>query len=197
MLGADIYKYRHEIKEVVQDVQKTNDSYRYNADGSYNTAWGASTCFEKGTLVYGKDSFIPIDSVQIGDSVYSYSFSTDQIEISKVVNTLHRETEGIYELIIGKEAIHVTAEHPFYVESKNWITVKDLQAGYKLKTSTGKIQAIKSIRQFSGKVTVYNIEVDGNHNYFVTGSTILVHNKNITQIRAEQESMNNKTKSNE
>ncbi|MBL7734379.1 MAG: hypothetical protein JNL51_02885 [Chitinophagaceae bacterium] len=27
------------------------------------------------------------------------------------------------------------------------------------------------------------MEVDGNHNYFVTGRAILVHNKNITEIK--------------
>ena len=30
------------------------------------------------------------------------------------------------------------------------------------------------------------MEVDGNHNYFVTGSTILVHNKNVKEIKEEK-----------
>ena len=52
----------------------------------------------------------------------------------------------------------------------------------------------------SETVVVYNMEVDGNHNYFVTGSTILVHNKNITEIKESKEVVqpdNSKTKKDE
>lgn len=67
-----------------------------------------------------------------------------------------------------------------------------------LKSSDNKATVkVNAIKELSKAVTVYNIEVDGNHNYFVTGSTILVHNKNIKEVKAEQEPVNNKPKSNE
>lgn len=39
--------------------------------------------------------------------------------------------------------------------------------------------SISSIKEIEKATTVYNFEVDGNHNYFVTKSNILVHNKKI------------------
>lgn len=140
-------------------------------------------CFVKGTLVYGKEALRPIEQVSVGDSVYSYNLEADKVELSKVVNVLKRPTNGIYELSVAKEKILVTAEHPFYVDGKGWVTVKELKPGDRLRTSTKerlKLDAVKAIAQ---DVEVYNIEVDGNHNYFVTNSSILVHNKNITEAK--------------
>jgi hypothetical protein len=84
------------------------------------------------------------------------------------------------------------------VVGKGWIKAKDLQTGNVLKSSDGKvIIRITAIKQISKTLAVYNIEVDGNHNYFVTSSTILVRNKNITAIKEKQESENKKPMLNE
>jgi len=73
-----------------------------------------------------------------------------------------------------------------------------LQSGYILKSSDRKTTVkISSIKELSKDVTVYNIEVDGNYNYFVTSSTILVHNKNITELKEQQMPENKKPLSNE
>ena len=155
---------------------------------SYNNAYPVEKpgnliyhiCFVKGTLVYGKDSLVAIDGIKVGDSVYSYNLQKEQVELNRVVNTLSRETQGIYEIKAGNEVINVTAEHPFYVIGKGWTKVKDLRKGDVLKSSNYKATVkINTVKELSKAVTVYNIEVDANHNYFITGSTILVHNKNI------------------
>ncbi|MBK6828711.1 MAG: hypothetical protein IPG86_18505 [Chitinophagaceae bacterium] len=141
-------------------------------------------CFTKGTLVHSTAGLKPIEELKIGDTVYSYNIEADKVELNTVTNTLNRETKGIYKITAGKELIHVTAEHPFYVSGKGWVKARDLKKGDKLKSSDGKVSVqIASIKQVSETVVVYNMEVDGNHNYFVTGSTILVHNKNITEIK--------------
>jgi RHS repeat-associated protein len=158
-------------------------------------------CFTKGTLIYGTAGLKPIEEIKIGDTVYSYNIEADKIELNKVTNTLNRETQGIYEITAGKEIIHVTAEHPFYVSGKGWVKAKDLKKGDKLKSSDGRLSVqTTAIKQVSETVVVYNMEVDGNHNYFVTGSTILVHNKNITGIKESKEVVqpdNSKTKKDE
>ena len=71
------------------------------------------------------------------------------------------------------------------MNSKGWVKAKDLHKNDVLKSSDGKIH-IKSIKQLSETVVVYNMEVDGNHDYFVTSSTILVHNKNIKEIKEQK-----------
>ncbi len=152
-------------------------------------------CFEKGTLVYGKDSLIPIEKIHIGDSVYTYNFNLERVELNKVVRVLNRQTKNIYELTVPKEKIFVTAEHPFYVDGKGWVKVKELKPGDKLKTSTGDNLKVITLRLKSKYVEVHNIEVDGNHNYFVTAISILVHNKDI--VESVNNITNNKMKKNE
>jgi RHS repeat-associated protein len=137
-------------------------------------------CFIKGTLVYGKE-LVPIESINVGDSVYSYNLAYERVELSKVINILKRQTNGIYELSVAGEKIYVTAEHPFYVEGKGWVVVKNLQPTDMLRTSKGIKLKVEKVKVMSKDVEVYNIEVDGNHNYFVTSSSILVHNKNISE----------------
>ncbi|MGC3978629.1 MAG: hypothetical protein QM751_10600 [Paludibacteraceae bacterium] len=46
-----------------------------------------------------------------------------------------------------------------------------------LKTKEGLLEHVTSSVLEKHLETVYNIEVEGNHNYFVTSSNILVHNK--------------------
>ncbi|MEQ1676221.1 MAG: polymorphic toxin-type HINT domain-containing protein [Chitinophagaceae bacterium] len=197
LLGKDIWDNRHDIAGAIKEWHgKGLATVTYtNPDGSKGEE---VICFETGTLLYAQNGLTPIENIKIGNIVYSYNLEKDKLELSKVVNVLSRQTEGIFEITAGSEIINVTAEHPFYVVGKGWTKVKELKAGDVLKSSDGKSTVgVSGIRALSKAVTVYNIEVDGNHNYFVTGSTILVHNKNITQIKAEQESTNNKIKQNE
>jgi predicted RNA-binding protein with PUA-like domain len=134
------------------------------------------------TLVFSKSGLIPIEDIKVGDSVYFYNLNKNKSELSKVVNTSNRKTEAIYEIKTDKEVISVTAEHPIYVIGKGFRMVKDLKAGDLLKSYDFKKKVhIKVIRNLFKEVMVYNIEVDGNHDYFVSSSTILVHNKNISK----------------
>ncbi|HGJ66973.1 TPA: hypothetical protein ENS27_16560 [bacterium] len=134
-------------------------------------------CFKAGTQILAKEGSKPIEQIVVGDSVYSYNIEKNTIELSKVVKSFERKTNEIYELTTNNQKIYVTAEHPFYVNEKGWKKVIDLQVGFELKTSTNKKEGIVSIKSYQRPETVYNIEVEGNHNYFVTGSSILVHNK--------------------
>jgi len=197
LLGKDIWDNRADIGGAIKEWHGTGlATVTYtNPDGSKGKE---VICFASGTLIYSKNSLTPIENIKVGDTVYSYNIEKDRVELSKVINTLNRATQGIYEITVDNETINVTAEHPFYVIGKGWIKTKDLQAGYVLKSSDNKATVkISAVKELSKAVTVYNIEVDGNHNYFVTGSTILVHNKNITELKEPPVSETKKRLSNE
>jgi len=134
-------------------------------------------CFKAGTQICTKDGFKPIELIAIGDSVYSYNLDKNTIELSKMVKSFERKTREIYELTTDSQKVYVTAEHPFYVEGKGWIKVRELKVGFGLKTKGGSTEYIINITISKQTEMVYNIEVEGNHNYFVTNSRILVHNK--------------------
>ena len=178
LFAKDLYDNRKAIKEFTDGIRESNELNRTRSDGSWNSEWDASTCFIWGTLVYAKEEKIAIQNIKVGDTVYSYNFKTNKVELSNVVNKFSRKAKEYYKINAGKEIINVTAEHPFYVAGKGWIKVKDLQVGDVLKSinnnSNVKISSIKVVEEV---IIVYNIEVNKNHNYFVTGSSILVHNK--------------------
>jgi RHS repeat-associated protein len=147
-------------------------------------------CFAKGTLVYTLNGFKPIEEIKTGDITYSYNLEEQKIESSKVMNTLNREVANVFKIITSNETIFVTAEHPIYVIDMGWIKVKGLKVGDVLKSFDGKAKiAILEIQEIKSPITVYNIEVDTNHNYYITNSTILVHNKNITEIKEKSNSI--------
>jgi RHS repeat-associated protein len=134
-------------------------------------------CFKAGTKILSKAGLKPIEQICIGDSVYSYNLDKNSIELNKVLKSFERKTQGIYELTTANQKILVTAEHPFYVEGKGWVKVKNIEVGEVLKTKNGSIERVTNIKSENYEGNVYNIEVEGNHNYFVTSSNILVHNK--------------------
>ncbi|MNE23782.1 hypothetical protein D3C80_1170530 [compost metagenome] len=184
LTAYDVYENKEDIGGALNEWKGGKDastSWMRNPDGSKKVDY--SVCFEAGTFIYSSKDLVPIEKISIGDSVYSYNFSTNQIKLNKVINTLHKETTIVYEVKFGKERIHVTAEHPFYVENLGWMKAKKLKVGYKLKTIKNIPCKISEIKCVSKKVDVYNIEVDGDHNYFVTNTRALVHNKKITILR--------------
>ncbi len=75
-------------------------------------------------------------------------------------------------------SVEATAEHPFYILGRGWTPVKELKVGDESETIKRKGLKIISIEIKDSKtpVTVYNFEVEGDHNYFVGASGVLVHN---------------------
>jgi Protein of unknown function (DUF1557). len=134
-------------------------------------------CFLAGNQILTKEGLKPIEKIVVGDCVYSYNLEKNVVELSKVAKSFERHTLEIYEVITDNQKILVTAEHPFYVEEKGWVQVKNLQTGFVLKTKDNTKEHIVSVTLKETPETVYNIEIEGNHNYFVTNSNILVHNK--------------------
>jgi hypothetical protein len=81
------------------------------------------------------------------------------------------------------ETIRTTASHPFYVDGRGWVEAGDLRAGEKALTPEGRyVTVISSVSEpVPGGLTVYNLEVDGDHTYFVEDghgaqSPVWVHN---------------------
>jgi Pretoxin HINT domain len=167
----DIYDYRHEIVTGLNAIA--------TGAGEFSQSGGSLShvCFSKGTLVYSEKGLKPIESINIGDSVYSYNLDKDIIEMSKVSKIFKNQSHEIFEIVTKDERILVTAKHPFYVENKGWVKVEDLKTGFILKTKSNSKEQIVSITKTDLSEDVYNIEVEGNHNYFVTDGSILVHNK--------------------
>ncbi len=136
-------------------------------------------CFLKGTLIYTPNGYVPIENLKVGEEVYSYNEKTKEIEISKLTHVFTRQVTNYLKVTLKTgTVIYVTPEHPFYdKKTETWKPIKTFKVGDKLMDEEGNEVEIFSIEEKNEEVTVYNLEVDGNHDYFVSKDNILVHNK--------------------
>ncbi len=139
-------------------------------------------CFKKGVKVFTNNGYVDIDNIKVNDLVMSYNFVTSQNEYSKVIKIFeHKDiNDDLYTIISGSIVIEATSMHPICISLNNkleFIEAKDLKIGNKLVDYEGNIYKITSISCERVTDTFYNIEVENNHNYYVTENNILVHNK--------------------
>ena len=139
-------------------------------------------CFKKGVKVLTNYGYLDIDNIKVNDLVMSYNFDTNSNEYSKVIKTFeHKDiNDDLYTITCGSIVIEATSMHPICVSLNNtlgFINAKDLKIGNRLVNYEGNIHEITSITCESVTDTFYNIEVENNHNYYVTENNILVHNK--------------------
>ncbi|MET0063685.1 MAG: polymorphic toxin-type HINT domain-containing protein [Candidatus Thiodiazotropha endolucinida] len=146
--------------------------------------------FTHNTLVNTKDGLVEIQDVKIGDFVWTYDEEDKTNEYKEVIHLIQRTNE--YRLINVQledgTTIEATELHPFFVNSK-WIDAKDLKVDDQLHLTSGRTVNIKSLSEVIKSATVYNLTVEGNHNYFVGDSGVLVHNcgQNLLTARAVAE----------
>jgi hypothetical protein len=125
----------------------------------------------------------PIEEIKKGDEVLSYNEQTGQNEYQPVLQTFERFASDVLSIKIENEekSIGVTGEHPFFArnnlssEDGEWIKAGELQIGDEILKSDGTWAIVESVVSRSND-KVYNVEVRQNHNYFVGGQGLLVHN---------------------
>lgn len=133
-------------------------------------------CFAAGTLVATEDGSKPIEDIQVGDRVWSSDEITGETALHEVTETFKRFSDETLQLKIGDEIIITTPEHPFWVEETGWTAAKDLRRGDSVRTLSGQGKTVAELPCLLGAATVYNLEVEGSHSYFVSRDGLLVHN---------------------
>ena len=136
-------------------------------------------CFTKGTKVKTPLGYATIESLKKGDLVKSYDTKVEAKVDSEVTETFLHENHDGYLVINGN--IKTTSNHPFY-SNGDWVDAGELSVGDKILHVDGLEHTVKSIENYDDTIDVYNIEVDGNHNYYA--ENYLVHNKGIESVGA-------------
>jgi len=136
-------------------------------------------CFTENTLLYTPNGYREIKDLKVGDKVYSYNEKTGEVEEDVISKVMINKTNSYLKVTLEDNTIiEVTGSHPFYDKKSNsWKPISEFEIGDIVTTSENKDIKIKSIESIEKEETVYNLEVMNNHNYFVTESNILVHNK--------------------
>ena len=181
-----------EVLETFSSKQIDRDTpiYNFALDGDHtyhanNYLVHNKWCFPAWTKVFMADgSQKNIEDVKEWDVVLSYNVDKDINERSVVKQTIvHDELiHEMYELTINGKVLKVTDVHPFYVRQSglskvyDWVEAQNLKVWDKLLMIDGSLVEIENIRHYYNQETVYNLEVEGNHDYFVD-RWYLVHNK--------------------
>lgn len=171
------YKYFNDTAEFssydVKIVVTADNSYTKTIIDSVGTE-----CFLAGTKVLTENGLIGIENIKLGDYVYSINVDNNEKELKKVINVFNGSTDETFELYVGDQIIKVTPKHKFYVIDKGWIRACELEVGDMLNGFTnGNIVIDKIVhKKHDIPLNVYNLTVEGYHNYLVTEYQLLVHN---------------------
>lgn len=153
----------------------------------------ADECFPKGILIDNR----PIETIKVGEYVRSFSHIKNSIEFRKVVSVFQSRPQRLVELSLsGGKKIVCTPDHPFwngesYISACNTKGARIFSLFTKSKSPRRKKDKTfefirvdditvfeRGSKEFIEKLhktdTVFNLEIEGNNNYFAEGC--LVHN---------------------
>jgi hypothetical protein len=135
-------------------------------------------CFAEGTLLDTPSGAVAIESLAVGDVVYSYDFSRRVRVPARVARVFRHTGHTVRRLTLADgRSVRVTESHPFRADGA-WRRVEDLAMGSELVVAAeeGVVpMPLAGLSEEEHGVTVYDLEVSGHHNFFAEG--ILVHNK--------------------
>ena len=141
-----------------------------------SSADGTPSCFTAGTLVDTEDGLRPIETIHVGDRVFARDEASGAVGYRNVVRTIVTHDQAVDELMIGGEAIRVTPRHRVWVVGHGWTAAEQLSDRTALQGESGETPTVSRAASLARSETVYNLEVEGFHTYFVGHVRIWVHN---------------------
>mgnify|MGYP003503062206 CR=1 FL=1 len=131
--------------------------------------------FEAGTLVKIPDEYVPIEQIQPGDYVQSYSHG--QYVPYKVLRVLSLQEPRYYCLQVQDDAICMSSHQKLYMSTENrWVTVHDIQPGDMLGSNKPGSTIVGQIDVVHEEIQLYDLVVDVEHTFCVSHHDIVVHN---------------------
>jgi hypothetical protein len=146
-------------------------------------------CFPAGTAVATEHGAKPIEQVVVGDRVWAKDLRSGERHLRTVNGLFTKVADRILTITAGGTSIDVTPQHPFWVPGRGWVETGSLKVGDPLESLRGGRPVITSITERSSATRVYNFEVEGDHDYYITDAQLLVHNCEViwNAIKATQE----------
>ena len=138
---------------------------------TYNPPPKGCACFIGETSVWVDGKLVPISKVAALEVISSIE-GQNKVEVVQV----HNGTFTCYDISLDSgKTINVAENHYFMTESGQWLSLHNLKAGTRLKTSKGTV-GLKSIKKrpepYIGKV--YNLKVKDSDQYLVGEDAIIV-----------------------
>lgn len=120
----------------------------------------------------GNSAGLLVDTGTVSGRVTRIFQHTGPRAVGALIDVAVRSSEGTVTTTCA------TPIHPFYVpERRAYVEIGKLSPGTKLQTAGKGAATIVAMSTRRGSFDVYNLEVEGPHNYYVGDERILVHNK--------------------
>ncbi len=133
-------------------------------------------CFPAGTLVAAEHGLVPIETIQIGQRVWSQNAASGEVGLQTVTATKTALIDSLWGLQTAQETILSSASHPFWA-SGEWKFASAVQVDDWLLTRQGERQPVLAVSSHQERgVKVFNFEVSEWGTYFVGRAGWLVHN---------------------
>ncbi len=141
-------------------------------------------CFVAGTSVLTPRGLVAIEQLEVGDEVVTMHDHDHEPGVRRLTQTYRHEDRAIVRIVLADDAgrdvdsFDVTAEHPFYVPGYGFAPVRDLVPGVThVQRADASTLTVASLHLLARTATVFNLEVDEFHTYFVGSSNVWVHNQ--------------------
>ena len=131
---------------------------------------GWTPCFPAGTRLKTPTGWKSVEEFRVGDEIVSRAEYRPESanSVRKVTRLLTRSGRVLTLRLQGRE-IETTHEHPYWVVGKGWVTANALEPGDLFLTSENRTARLDEIIDCGRYATVYNLEVESDHTYFVGG----------------------------
>jgi hypothetical protein len=141
------------------------------------------SCFAAGTMVQTMDGPRKIESIALGDRVFSQHTTTGALSLQPVLATTVRSGAETFRIRIDGETIVATGIHRFWKAGAGWTMARDLKPGDHLRKVDG-AATVQSIEPGATQ-NVFNLKVAENRSFLVGKAGILVHDVSFVQPVAE------------
>ncbi|WP_370945085.1 polymorphic toxin-type HINT domain-containing protein [Amycolatopsis sp. cg5] len=139
-------------------------------------------CFPAGTGVAAERGEKPIEMIMVGDRVWARDLATGRSQLRTVVGLFSKHADEILTIRTGGVELKVTPQHPFWVVGRGWVEAGHVRVGDRFQSLNGAQPAVETITTQAVGTTVYNFEVEGDHNYYITDAQLLVHNCDVRSL---------------
>lgn len=131
--------------------------------------------FAAGTPVWTPQGQRAIEQLAAGDEVTSRDAQSYADTRQIIDQTFTRRAANYYALQTEAGTLHVTEEHPFWVQGRGWTPARELQAGDPIAGATGDALVLQAI-PVDSPTDVFNLSIAKTESYFAGISGLWVHN---------------------
>ncbi len=144
-------------------------------DGRSRYGVAGASCFVGSTPISTPRGDVAIESLRRGDVVLALDGATNTLGTVHVTHSKALDRADIGSVRLGSGVtLEVTKDHPFFLSDGSLVRAGELALGDELISATGDAVRVESVGSFDQYGRVYDLSVDGPHDYFAGG--VLVHN---------------------